>query len=118
VPDVSQQVAPDPSYAGSAEKRLVESRKQTAAVSVAGRDAERGIRSPYEGRPVPVMVDDSLLPEFPFLFTLLGTAVGGVVGHQSHHGLEGAGIGAAAGMLMDYGAHRARENRRRARPYP
>ncbi|MDD2689217.1 MAG: YMGG-like glycine zipper-containing protein [Candidatus Omnitrophica bacterium] len=30
---------------------------------------------------------------------LLGATAGGIVGHQSHHGLEGAAIGAAAGAL-------------------
>ena len=30
---------------------------------------------------------------------LLGAAVGGIVGHQSGHGIEGAAIGGAAGVL-------------------
>ncbi len=33
---------------------------------------------------------------------VIGTAAGGIIGHQSGHGVEGAAIGAAAGALGGY----------------
>ena len=105
--DGGQRLRSDPNYATSAEKKYRERvKKQTAA-----RQEAEAAQEAYKRFAAVMRAHSAASPAFPripFLSTLLFSGAGAIIGHQSHHAWQGAGIGAAVGALVDAHSYQAR----------
>ncbi len=106
--DYTQKLRPNPNYAKSAEKKYrdrVQAEARARREAALAQQAHRRFAAVVRTRRTAARV----LPPIPFLYTLLGAGAGAIIGNQSGYGWEGAGIGAAAGALIDANAYKARK---------
>ncbi len=108
-PDYTQKLRPDPNYRGSAEDRYRQ-RMMKRAEKKRKAEQERLLYLQLAKAAAEAPCECYWSPPLPFLGAALFAGAGGVIGHQYHHGWEGAAIGAGVGAIFD--AYRWRSCRR------